>query len=354
MSVSLNKTAKNVIRIISLFLGAYLGYLLTRFILSKVNLPETNFPWEIIIYIGGCIVAAILLMLASVPIVKGIFKIGNFIEKKLTKYTSAEITGGLVGFLLGLLCGFLISLIFQSLSSEWLRIVITVALYLFLGYLGIIIGKKYISQIAFFTNKAPQSSEKIILDTSAIIDGRILELSKTGFLGGKFIVANFVLNELRRISDSSDTLKRNRGRRGLDIISALQNEKNIELEIVDTDFPDAADLDTKVLKLAQSLNASVVTTDYNMNKVATVLKVKVLNLNELSNAVKPIALPGEKMTINIVKQGKDKEQGVGFLEDGTMVVIENGGSNVGETTEVYVTTSLQTNAGRMIFTRIEK
>ncbi|MCL1901670.1 MAG: PIN/TRAM domain-containing protein, partial [Firmicutes bacterium] len=231
--------------------------------------------------------------------------------------------------------------------------ILMVGTYLLFGYLGIVIGRKYISQIAFFSTKLPTGTQVIVLDTSAIIDGRILELSKINFLQGKFVVANFVLNELRRIADSADSLKRNRGRRGLDIISSLQKEKNIDIEIFDTDFADVPDLDTKILKLASSLNASVLTTDFNLNKVANVLNVKVINLNELSNAVKPLALPGEKMTISIVKQGKDKAQGVGFLEDGTMVVVENGGDNVGQTLEVVVSTSLQTNAGRMIFTRIE-
>lgn len=351
--MAMTKSAKIFIRIVGFLLGAYLGYLLTAFILGKVTLPKTSFDWELIIYLGGSTIAAVGLLAISVPIVKVVFKIGNYIEKKLNKYSAAEITGGIIGFIAGLLIAFIISTIFQFIQLVSLRAFLSILVFLLLGYLGIIIGRKYISQIGFLANKSASAAQKIILDTSAIIDGRILELSKTNFLNGKFVIANFVLDELRRISDSPDVLKRNRGRRGLDIISALQNEKNLEIEICDTDFPEAADLDTKVLKLAGSLNASVITTDYNLNKVATVLKVKVLNLNELSNAIKPVALPGEKMTISIVKQGKDKEQGVGFLEDGTMIVVENGGNYVGKTVEVYVTTSLQTNAGRMIFTRIE-
>lgn len=350
--MTISKQAKIVIRIFGFLIGGYLGYLLTSVILGYVTLPSSGINWELFMYLGISAIIAVILLLLSVPIVKGIFKIGNFIERKLNKYTSAEITGGIVGFIAGLLIAFLLSYIFQFVKQDSLRAFLIILIYLLLGYLGIILGRKYISQIAIFTNKSTAVSQKIILDTSAIIDGRILELAKTNFLNGKFVIANFILNELRRISDSPDALKRNRGRRGLDIISALQNEKNFDVEICDIDFPDA-DLDTKVLKLAGSLNASVITTDYNLNKVATVLKVKVLNLNELSNAIKPVALPGEKMTLNIVKQGKDKEQGVGFLEDGTMIVVENGGGYVGKTVEVYVTTSLQTNAGRMIFTRIE-
>lgn len=353
MAIKLGKVSKAIIMVIGFFVGAYLGYLTISLLTSYFVIPSENFPWDTIALAANIVFFAFLLLLLSVPIVKGIVKLGSLLEKVLSsKYTAGEIIGAIIGLLIGLLIAFLISLAY-TIENALALTLINLAAYVLLGILGLIIGKKFISQISIFSSKTSIVSQKIILDTSAIIDGRILELIKTNFLSGKYIIANFVLNELRRIADSEDVLKRNRGRRGLDIISSLQKEKNIEVEIVDNEFLDVPDLDTKILKLAAALNASVITTDYNLNKVATVLKVKVLNLNELSNAVKPIALPGEKMTVKIVKQGKDKEQGVGFLEDGTMIVVENGGNNVGKTVETYVTTSLQTNAGRMIFTRIE-
>lgn len=353
MAAKFNKLSKIIIRTVGFFIGVYLGYLVVNLVTNFITIPKEPMPWDIIAYVVSSAFFAFVLLLLSVPIVKGILKLASLLEKALSKFSAAEITGGIIGLIAGLVIALLISFIFSSLESELVKVLINIVVYTLLGCLGMIIGRKYISQISIFSSKSSISSQKTILDTSAIIDGRILELSRTNFLNGKYIIANFVLNELRRIADSADVLKRNRGRRGLDIISSLQNEKNIEVEIADDDFLDVPDLDTKILKLAESLDASVITTDYNLNKVATVLKVKVINLNEISNAIKPVALPGEKMTVNIVKQGKDKEQGVGFLEDGTMIVVENGGNNVGQTVEVYVTTSLQTNAGRMIFTRIE-
>lgn len=357
-----NRAVLYIIRLVAGAIGGYLGYVLTQWALGIVHQNTPTFRDQIvflgiyaetIIYVAAIAVFAILFFIFIIPLMRLIFKLGGFIDRKLTKFSAAEITAGIVGLIAALALAALISQIYLLFEQPFLTGALMVGTYLLFGYLGIVLGRKYISQISFFTTKLPAGAQITVLDTSAIIDGRILELSKINFLTGKFVVANFVLNELRRIADSADSLKRNRGRRGLDIISSLQKEKNIDIEIFDTDFPDIPDLDTKILKLASSLNASVLTTDFNLNKVANVLNVKVINLNELSNAVKPLALPGEKMTINIIKQGKDKAQGVGFLEDGTMVVIENGGDNVGKTLEVVVSTSLQTNAGRMIFTRIE-
>ena len=191
-----------------------------------------------------------------------------------------------------------------------------------------------------------------ILDTSVIIDGRILDLLQTGFIEGKILIPNFVLEELRHIADSSDSLKRNRGRRGLDILNEIQKQLSVPVEIVDYDPKEALEVDSKLLKMGEKMDAFVVTNDFNLNKVAEFQGVRVLNINELANAIKPIVLPGEEMQVTVIKAGKENGQGIGYLNDGTMIVVEGGNRFIGETKNVVVTSVLQTAAGRMIFTKI--
>ena len=191
-----------------------------------------------------------------------------------------------------------------------------------------------------------------ILDTSAIIDGRIADLAKIKFLEGEILIPKFVLNELQQIADSSETLKRNRGRRGLDILNRVQKEIDIPVRIVDTDFPELVDVDSKLIKLAQHLGGKVVTNDFNLNKIAQLQNVAVLNINDLANALKPVVLPGEGLNITIIKEGKEPSQGVGYLDDGTMVVVDNGRRHIGSNVNVVITSTLQTSAGRMIFGKL--
>lgn len=191
-----------------------------------------------------------------------------------------------------------------------------------------------------------------ILDTSAIIDGRIADIAKIKFLEGEILIPKFVLNELQQIADSSETLKRNRGRRGLDILNRVQKEIDIPVRIVDTDFPELVDVDSKLIKLAQHLGGKVVTNDFNLNKIAQLQNVPVLNINDLANALKPVVLPGEGLNITIIKEGKEPSQGVGYLDDGTMVVVDNGRRYIGSNVNVVITSTLQTSAGRMIFGKL--
>lgn len=188
-----------------------------------------------------------------------------------------------------------------------------------------------------------------VLDTSAIIDGRIADICKTGFLEGTLLVPSFVLAELQKIADSSDSLKRNRGRRGLEILNRMQKEGAVTVRVYDQDFEDLADVDTKIVRLARMLGAKVITNDFNLNKVAELYGVSVLNINDLSNAIKPIVLPGEEILVHLVKDGKEFGQGIGYLDDGTMVVVDGGRPHIGEDLEIVVTSVLQTSAGRMIF-----
>ncbi len=190
-----------------------------------------------------------------------------------------------------------------------------------------------------------------ILDTSVIIDGRIADITKSGFLEGELIVPGFVLEELQHIADSSDVLKRNRGRRGLDILNKIQKEPYTSVRIVEQDYGDINEVDTKLVKLAKDMGGKVVTNDYNLNKVCELQGVPVLNINELANSVKPVVLPGEELKVQVIKDGKEQGQGVGYLDDGTMIVVDSGRRFIGQTVTVLVTSVLQTAAGRMIFAK---
>ena len=194
-----------------------------------------------------------------------------------------------------------------------------------------------------------QSEEIIILDTSVIIDGRIVDIIATHFIEGRFLVPRFVLRELQQIADSQDPLKRNRGRRGLDILNRMQKGTDIEVKINEEDFPEIRDVDAKIVKLGKLLSAKILTNDFNLNKIAQLEGVVVLNINDLANALKPVVLPGEEMMVKITREGKEYNQGVAYLEDGTMIVIDNARNMIGQTATVVVTSVLQTSAGRMIF-----
>src|SRR3989339_196091 len=225
------------------------------------------------------------------------------------------------------------------------------------AYLGLVIAVQKKSELdlldrdIFKRGQRRKSTELIVLDTSAIIDGRISDIATTKFISGVLVVPRFVLSELQALADSSDTHKRNRARRGLDIMAQLQKEEGIGIKIVDKDYPDLRGADAKLLQLSKELEAKIITTDFNLNKVAVLQGVTVLNINDLSNALKPVYLPGETMPIFIVKEGKEHHQGIGYLDDGTMVIIEEGRRYIGKRIEVIVTSILQTSSGRMIFTR---
>jgi len=201
------------------------------------------------------------------------------------------------------------------------------------------------------SRRSTTSGQYKILDTSVIIDGRIADIARTGFLEGTLVIPSFVLQELQHIADSSDVLKRNRGRRGLDILNRMQKESRVAVEILDRDFDDISDVDAKLVRLARRLDAKVLTNDFNLNKVAELQGVEVLNINELANALKPVVLPGEEMVVHVIKDGKEQGQGVGYLDDGTMIVVDGGRRYIGESVDVLVTSVLQTAAGRMIFAK---
>lgn len=278
------------------------------------------------------------------------------VEQSIRKAPFGEVAGGVVGLMFGLLGAWLAALPLSLVPASPLSAVITVLLSAVFGYAGLTIGITRSASFDFsrlkgvFTDTEHGADIKI-LDTSAIIDGRIADVCETGFVGGTLIIPQFVLKELQYIADSSDSMKRAKGRRGLDILHRIQKMTGLTVEIVDEDFPKIREVDDKLVALARKMGAKIVTNDFNLNKVAVLQGVTVLNINELSNAVKPLVLLGEVMRVFVMKEGKEPGQGVAYLDDGTMIVVENGRRLIGKTIEVTVTSVLQTTAGRMIFTR---
>jgi uncharacterized protein YacL len=266
--------------------------------------------------------------------------------------------GLVVGLVAANLLVFLTSVIIEEeqKNSGILRMV-AAGSSLTLGYLGTAIAYKKRDEFGFLVasdnnyGRRTQSNDIKIIDTNVIIDGRILDICETGFVEGTIVIPRFVLNELQYIADSADVLRRNRGRRGLDILHRMQKSPNISVKICEDDFPDIKEVDAKLIQLARSLGGKVVTNDFNLNQVAELQSVFVLNINELANAVKPVILPGETMNVRVIKEGKEQSQGIAYLDDGTMVVVDNGKYLIGQTLDVIVTSILQTTAGRMIFTR---
>jgi uncharacterized protein YacL len=280
------------------------------------------------------------------------------IEEAIRKVSLRIIFGGVVGMIIGLLIAFLLAygLNFVSNIMEKQQVVpwIYTLLTGIMAYLGLLIGSKKIEEFSFFGLGQPKDSgDYRILDTSVIIDGRIADISDTGFLQGNLIVPRFVLDELQYIADSSDSIKRSRGRRGLDILNRMQRNVGINIEISDQDFPKLKGVDAKLVALAKKINAKIVTNDFNLNKVAELQGIRILNVNELANALKPVVLPGETMTVKIIKEGKETGQGVAYLDDGTMIIVDNAQKHQGSNVEVLVTSVLQTTAGRMIFSELK-
>jgi uncharacterized protein YacL len=279
------------------------------------------------------------------------------VEEKLKDIPLKIIVGSLVGVTVSLvIANLLISRLLLALVKD---IPITLPIYLLIyfvtGYLGFKLGQQKaqtidLSKIPLFDKMADFEDPKI-LDTSTIIDGRIADICETGFVAGTLVIPQFVLYEIQHIADHQDPVKRTRGRRGLDVLHHLQKQTYVQVKIVDYDFPKLRDVDTKLIALAKRLTGKVITNDYNLNKVAELQGIEVLNINQLAAAVKPAVLPGELMNIKVLKEGKEYGQGIGYLEDGTMVVVDEAKKLLGKTVDVVVTSVLQTTSGRMIFAK---
>lgn len=324
-----------VIRFLLILACSISGY----FIASKT----TAFPFSLLGLLLGFIVAIFVIQ----------------IEQGIRKVELRVIFGGVIGTIIGLIIAFLFAfgLSFVNIGEKqqafpWIYVLLTCTL----GYLGLVIGSKKSHEFTFSfgsSKNVKPAQEYRILDTSVIIDGRIADICDTGFLEGTLVVPRFVLEELQHIADSADSMKRSRGRRGLDILNRMQKMTGMVIEIVDQDFPKVKGVDAKLVELAKKTNGKIITNDFNLNKVAELQGIKILNVNELANALKPVVLPGETMIVKIIKEGKEPGQGVAYLDDGTMVIVDNAVRRQNETVEAMVTSVLQTTAGRMIFSELK-
>jgi uncharacterized protein YacL len=327
-----------ILRILLFLICGISGYALTQGISHSPPIPFFGI-------IAGFLLAALTLLL----------------EKGLKKIPLRNFLGSSIGLILGILIANLFSNVFFSNLFNHQQIVLPLlgALYGVCGYIGLRIGFKKGEEIhlpgwKLFSKNAPPSENAKILDTSVIIDGRIADIAETGFIEGAFIIPQFVLNELQHIADSSDSIKRTRGKRGLEVLHHLQKQAGVDVRIMDRDYPAIKEVDSKLIELAKEVRGKIITNDSNLNKVAELQGIEVLNINELANSLKPVVLPGEEINVKILKEGKEMGQGVAYLDDGTMIVVDNGRRQMGKTVDVTVTSVLQTPAGRMIFARLKE
>jgi len=284
-------------------------------------------------------------------------------ERRIQRASLKTLIGAAVGSILGITGAYLIGSLISNQHSDAVapgtKTFLTLALTFLMAYIGLVVGAAkgdYLDLSALggiFSDKTARRDLKI-LDTSVIIDGRIADIAEAGFLSGTIIIPQFILRELQQVADSPDSSKRQRGRRGLDMLNRLQTNNTLEIQVVDTDFPAVREVDLKLLELSKQLDAVVVTNDFNLNKVAQLHGVSILNINELANALKPVVLPGEVMRVFILKEGKEYNQGVAYLDDGTMVVVDNARRMIGRNADISVTSVLQTTAGKMIFGRLSE
>lgn len=362
---------EKILRAIFVLLFTILGIVLSRqgetvlaLLLPNSVLTETilgiTFMSLAAMLVGG-IFGAIIGSFISPYLIKSLFMFTSTVEKSLSAMSTQDLIAGTLGLFLGLIIANLVGLAFGSVP--YIGPYVSVALSIILGYLGmhLVVSKK--SELAgwlhlhaegsFDKKKNKDHHTGKLLDTNVIIDGRVADIYRSGFLEGPIIVPVFVLEELQKIADSSDILKRNRGRRGLDILNHMRKNSKDDVIIVTNDFEDISEVDSKLVKLAREKNYKIVTNDYNLNKVAELQGVAVLNINDLAIAVKPAVIPGEQIFVQLVKSGKEEGQGVAYLEDGTMIVVENGSQCIGKEVPVIITSVLQTSAGKMIFAKLE-
>ena len=355
---------KRIIQVAFLFIGGALGLIFLPPLYEFMNLSSN--PWLNNPYISVAIGAALLFVL-SFALSDYFVKLITWLEEVLFKLPAADLLFGTLGLIVGLSVATLVGVAINQMNIPVITAVVPAILSIVLGYLGFKLGfskrdelmqiftgkstKKRINEASGKEVQEQEQEQYKLLDTSVIIDGRIADISETGFVEGILVVPQFVLTELQHIADSSDTLKRTRGRRGLDILKRLQDERSSKVLITEVDFEDVAEVDLKLVRLAKNMSAQILTNDFNLNKVCELHRVKVLNINDLANAVKPVVIPGEDMQVVVIKDGKEHNQGVAYLDDGTMIVVEGGRSYIGQAIRVTVTSVLQTSAGRMIFAK---
>ena len=383
----MNKLARTLMTLIGGGVGVGLLYLVFSLLatLGITNIEASVSGKMLGVFYGlAAVVAMVLFFFIAPPLSRWTISTISKLENRLTQVPMLDVLLGIAGLMIGLILAFLLSTLIKSIPIAWISIPLTLIVYIVMGYLGVAVaikrkpelrqmGRRPIMSMDDSSEEADMDSpgtlmikrraEKPaadrslrnippkVLDTSVIIDGRIYDIAKTGVLEGRLIAPSFVLQELRHIADSADTLRRQRGRRGLDILESMRSELN-RLQVVDKDY-DNMEVDEKLIALAKEMKGKIVTNDYNLNKVATVKGIEVININQLANALKPAVMPGEEMTIQIIRAGKEQGQGVAYLDDGTMIVVDGGRDHVGLSVDVVVTSVLQTAAGRMVFAKMK-
>jgi uncharacterized protein YacL len=351
------RRARNLSRIIGAGVGFVFGVLYGVFILSG-NPGVLN---ENTTIAGAALLAAGAAGAASLALAGPLVTVEPYLwlERTLDEAPAGQIVGSLIGLIAALLIATMVAVLLNPLPYG-LGVIVSIGLATVLVYVGVRTGVRRRDALGVVFGRGapvnideggpgPLDGQPVIVDTSVLIDGRIVDVAAAGFVPGRLLIPGFVLEELQRVADSADPFRRQKGRRGLGVVDALQKSEDVVCELVDLDFPGTPDVDARLVKLARARGAALMTQDYNLNRLAQIEGVRVLNLNDLANAVKPIVGAGESIAITVVKEGKEPHQGVGYFEDGTMVVVENGSSHVDETVTVTVTTVLQTTAGRMIF-----
>lgn len=350
-----------IIHLFFIIAGGTLGFIYAPILAELLGIRTSVFGLNYIVTILG----ALLLFLFSYLVKDYIIRAFKWVEEQLIKIPLGDLLFGSLGLILGLVIAYLVNVSIKDISWPFVSQVVPIFLTILLGYLGFQIGFKRREEFINVLQgnrkerdkrkgKGEEAVDKLrpkILDTSVIIDGRIADICQTYFLEGTIVIPQFVLGELQHIADSSDVLKRNRGRRGLDVLNRIQKEIDVKVEIYEGDFEDVPEVDSKLIRLAKELDGDLVTNDYNLNKVSDLQGVRVLNINDLANAVKPVVLPGEELVVQVIKDGKEEKQGIAYLDDGTMIVVEEGKDYIGKTIEVLITSVLQTSAGRMIFAK---
>jgi len=330
-------------------LGWLLGFSLSSWIPHTIPLEKGYYPF-VVAFIGA--------IFGFVVVPRLLLEPGRALRSWLKRIPVSSLLMGIVGIIIGLLIAALLALPLSVLPDKWGQFT-PFALALVLSFLGAVLMLMHAKEVLSLFGLGLEregirlKENLVLLDTSVIIDGRVADICQTGFLSGTMIVPRFVLNELQHVADSSDDLRRRRGRRGLDVLNRMQQDENIPIRIEERDLPNVRNVDAKLVRLAQELECPILTNDYNLNRVAELQGIQVLNINELANTVKTVVLPGETLRVQVIQEGKEPRQGLGYLDDGTMIVIEDGERFMNTEVDIEVTRVLQTVAGRMIFGQIK-
>lgn len=358
---------EKIARFIMAFLGAIVGFVVANSLTEIFKLNQHPMITQIIVYVFGILLFATIFYLLFNPFFKFFTAVTGRAVEALQEFALMDIIHGTIGLIVGFLLAFLISQPLYRISIPYignlLIPLISIVIYLALGFLGLKVATRdkeewstAFSKLKISSKERSGKKEKQgvkILDTSVIIDGRIIDIFDAGFMEGHIIIPIFVLEELQHIADSENSLRRQKGRRGLDVLNSIQENYSDRVEVTVERYPEIEEVDSKILRMAKEMSAKVVTNDYNLNKVASVQNIEVLNINELANAMKPVVIPGEEMSVRIIKDGNQSDQGLGYLDDGTMIVVEGGKRYIGQQVNTLVTSVIQTAAGKMIFVKMK-